>query len=439
MSNKVTYGEIIEALSRKTGFSKQKSEAFAKALISKVKQELEETGKASITNFGSFKVKEVAERQGQNPQTGEPITIPAHNRVSFTPYKALREEVNAKFAHLETELLGEKEEGEGKDKTKDEETVEPVISSAEKQQEPEEKVKDTIFRFDDDPEEDEVEEEKAEEAPTDEPEQDDARDDDPFAFDVPEQHEEEERESEPVPDPEPEPDSETELEQENESESISEEPFVREGKKEKSNLALIMMVAALLAVVLVSVWWFFLRTEPASMPAQQATVEQPETPQVANNQPSQSAESSEPAEKANETADVQNQEQNETQTAASSGTVKEGASASSGGASTNASSYTVKKNEWYWVIGKNVYGKSQFWPLIYQANFTMDTHPDSLEDNTSLQVPALEGTAANPTKADYRRLSEASQMVSDAYKKFGLNEKAGEYARFAKKWQRLGS
>ncbi|WP_409029211.1 HU family DNA-binding protein [Gracilimonas sediminicola] len=126
MSNKVTYGEIIEALSRKTGFSKQKSEAFAKALISRVKQELEETGKASITNFGSFKVKEVAERQGQNPQTGEPITIPAHKRVSFTPYKALKEDVNAKFAHLETELLGEKAE------EKDEESAEPITSAEEK-------------------------------------------------------------------------------------------------------------------------------------------------------------------------------------------------------------------------------------------------------------------------------------------------------------------
>lgn len=110
MSNKVTYAEIIEALSRTTGFSKQKSEAFIKALIAEVKTELQENGKASITNFGSFKVKEVADRQGQNPQTGEPITIPAHKRVTFTPYKALREEVNAKYGHLESELIGERKE-----------------------------------------------------------------------------------------------------------------------------------------------------------------------------------------------------------------------------------------------------------------------------------------------------------------------------------------
>ncbi|MCP9291116.1 HU family DNA-binding protein [Gracilimonas sediminicola] len=427
MSNKVTYGEIIEALSRKTDFSKQKSEAFAKALISRVKQELEETGKASITNFGSFKVKEVAERQGQNPQTGEPITIPAHKRVSFTPYKALKEDVNANFAHLETELLGEKPE------EKDEESDEPKTSSEEKkEQEPEEKVKETIFQFDDEPEDDsepeddELEEEKAKETSEQEPVEEDTRDEDPFAFDV-QEPEEEPEEAELDPEPEPEP----------ELESPADKPFIREGKKEGNNLALIMILAALLAVALVSVWWFFLRTEPTNMPAQQAKVEQPRVQQIPNNQSSESAESNETAQETNESEKLHNPVQSETQTAASSGTVKEKSSAPTG--KTSTSTYMVKKDEWYWVIGKKVYGKSQFWPLIYQANFTMDTHPDSLEDNTSLQVPALEGTAANPSKADYRRLAEASQMVSDAYKKFGLNEKAGEYARFAKKWQGLGS
>src|SRR6056297_990378 len=109
MSKKVTYSDIVNALSRKTGFSKQKTEAFVKTLLNQVKDELQESGKASITNFGSFKVKNVAERQGKNPQTGDPITIPAHKRVSFSPYKSLREDVNAEYEHLESELIVEDE------------------------------------------------------------------------------------------------------------------------------------------------------------------------------------------------------------------------------------------------------------------------------------------------------------------------------------------
>lgn len=127
MNKKVTYAEIIDALAGKTGFSKQKSEAFSKALIAEVKEELQETGKATITNFGSFKVKRVSERQGQNPQTGEPITIPAHNRVSFTPYKALKETVNEKYAHLETELVGQKEETSSLDIQEETEDESPII------------------------------------------------------------------------------------------------------------------------------------------------------------------------------------------------------------------------------------------------------------------------------------------------------------------------
>lgn len=126
MSKKVTYTEIVEALSIKAGVSKQKSEAFTKALIRKIKAELRESGKASITNFGSFKVKEVAERQGQNPQTGEPITIPAHSRVTFSPYKALREEVNNKYAHLESELIVEEKTVDAKPEEQKEKPAVPV-------------------------------------------------------------------------------------------------------------------------------------------------------------------------------------------------------------------------------------------------------------------------------------------------------------------------
>jgi len=39
-------------------------------------------------------VKEVAERQGRNPGTGETITIPASRKLNFAAAKALREALN---------------------------------------------------------------------------------------------------------------------------------------------------------------------------------------------------------------------------------------------------------------------------------------------------------------------------------------------------------
>ncbi len=338
MSKKVTYAEIIEALSGKTGFSKQKSEDFAKALINRVKEELEENGKASITNFGSFKVKDVAERQGQNPQTGEPITIPAHKRVSFTPYKALKEEVNARYAHLETELIGEKEE-------KKEATG--SLSEAE----------------------------------------------------------------EPA--------------------SKTEEPTVKADRKERSssgtNTSLIMVGILTLVVVAIASIWFLMRPGDQEKAPEQAAVEQSQPPKEAtqtmdemDSEKVAEEESSEPETQSMQNTDTEDGGQMESQ------------------ADPNAQTYTVKPNEWYWVISKKVYGKSQFWPLIYQASFTIETHPDSLEKGTALTIPSLEGSVNNLRKGDYQKLAEASQMVSNAYQKFGRMDKAEEYARFAKKWRNLG-
>lgn len=353
MSNKVTYAEIIEALSQKTGFSKQKSETFAKALIAEVKQELQETGKASITNFGSFKVKEVAERQGKNPQTGEPITIPAHKRVTFTPYKALREEVNAKYAHLESELIGEK-----KEKTESKPEVAPAKS--------------------------------------------------------------EEKET-----------SDLDLET---ADVVEEQPksFDRRKRARGNNTGLIMVAILILAVVGLASAWFLLRTDDPGQTAMNSSVQnemEAGTQEVPTKEgPANETESSSQAETQQpEPPPVQSESTQpaETEEKASSRSVFEG------------DYYQVNDDEWYWVISRKVYGKAHFWPLIFEANFTRNTHPDSLEAGIRLKIPTLSGSADNLTAEDYAKLASGAALVSSAYENFGRDDKAEEYARYADKWNRM--
>jgi|AntRauTorckE6833_2_1112554.scaffolds.fasta_scaffold00158_14 DNA-binding protein HU-beta len=357
MSNKVTYNEIIEALSRAAGFSKNNSEAFAKALITEIKEELQKNGKASITNFGSFKVKDVAERQGQNPQTGEPITIPAHKRVTFTPYKALREEVNTKYAHLESKLIGEKKE---KSVSQVEDKTEPAESET--------------------------------------------------------------------------PDIELD-------EVVEEEPkaFQRKERVRGNNTGLIMVAVLVLVIVALVSAWFLTRTDEVE---QMAGIESAQTAQ----QPETSGES-EMEESENDldnrvdelVAEEERLRKQEEERLARLEAAREDQPQAEATDASPMEIYRVQQDEWYWVISRKMYGKAQFWPLIFQQNFSKDRHPDSLEITTNLQVPALVGTAENPTKEDYRKLSSASALVSLAYKNFGRNDKAEEYARFAKKWERLGS
>ena len=50
----------------------------------------------ALIGFGSFTVRERAERSGKNPQTGKTMTIPASKTVAFKPGKALKEAVGNK-------------------------------------------------------------------------------------------------------------------------------------------------------------------------------------------------------------------------------------------------------------------------------------------------------------------------------------------------------
>ena len=50
--------------------------------------------KVALIGFGTFEVKEVAAREGRNPQTGETIKIAASKKPAFSASKTLKDTVN---------------------------------------------------------------------------------------------------------------------------------------------------------------------------------------------------------------------------------------------------------------------------------------------------------------------------------------------------------
>lgn len=138
MSEKITFGELIESIAGETNQSKQFTHDFFKDFVDVIHEGLENDGKVNIAGLGKFTLKRVDEREGYNPQTEEKITIPAHNKVVFKPYKDLRERVNEPYADLEPELLGEEDETNQQEKQESEstsssETVASTPDSKEKQ------------------------------------------------------------------------------------------------------------------------------------------------------------------------------------------------------------------------------------------------------------------------------------------------------------------
>ena len=62
--------------------------------MASITEALQNGEKVSLVGFGTFEVKERAERTCLNPQTKETINVPASKAPSFKAGKALKEAVN---------------------------------------------------------------------------------------------------------------------------------------------------------------------------------------------------------------------------------------------------------------------------------------------------------------------------------------------------------
>lgn len=88
--------ELISAMAAISDLTKKDSEKALKAFEEAVTNELVKGGKVQLVGFGTFDVADRAAREGRNPQTGEPMPIPASKAPRFKVGKALKDAVNNK-------------------------------------------------------------------------------------------------------------------------------------------------------------------------------------------------------------------------------------------------------------------------------------------------------------------------------------------------------
>ncbi|KGP75542.1 DNA-binding protein [Desulfosporosinus sp. Tol-M] len=85
--------ELISAVAEKADMSKKDAEKAVSAVFATIEQSLAQSEKVQLVGFGTFEVKDRAERTGRNPQTKETILIPAAKVPGFKAGKALKEAV----------------------------------------------------------------------------------------------------------------------------------------------------------------------------------------------------------------------------------------------------------------------------------------------------------------------------------------------------------
>lgn len=86
--------ELITAVAEHSQLSKADTGRILEGLLKTIELTLAAGDSLTLVGFGTFAVKERAERTGRNPQTGLEITIAAAKLPSFKPGKALKDAVN---------------------------------------------------------------------------------------------------------------------------------------------------------------------------------------------------------------------------------------------------------------------------------------------------------------------------------------------------------
>ena len=86
-------GELTKGVAVVTGTNEASAKAAITAVFDQIAGAAAKGEEISIPGFGKFAVKDRPERQGRNPATGDPITIAASKKVSFTPAKGLKDKL----------------------------------------------------------------------------------------------------------------------------------------------------------------------------------------------------------------------------------------------------------------------------------------------------------------------------------------------------------
>jgi DNA-binding protein HU-beta len=91
----MTKADIVAEIAEEIGLEKNEVQKTVESFMNTVKKSLTKGDNVYLRGFGSFIVKERAEKTGRNISKNTTIIIPAHNIPSFKPAKTFVEDVKS--------------------------------------------------------------------------------------------------------------------------------------------------------------------------------------------------------------------------------------------------------------------------------------------------------------------------------------------------------
>ena len=89
----MTKSELVTNLASSSGVPKRQVEQILDAVVENVVKTVRKGDSLKIPGLGIFRLRRLRARIGRNPQTGEPLKIPARKKVGFTVAKTFKQTV----------------------------------------------------------------------------------------------------------------------------------------------------------------------------------------------------------------------------------------------------------------------------------------------------------------------------------------------------------
>ena len=89
----MTKSQLIQKLAEACEVGKKQADAVLQTLVDVTVSSVKKGEPVKIPGLGTFRKVQTKARMGRNPQTGEPIKIPARKKVRFSVAKTFKESV----------------------------------------------------------------------------------------------------------------------------------------------------------------------------------------------------------------------------------------------------------------------------------------------------------------------------------------------------------
>jgi nucleoid DNA-binding protein len=89
----MTKSQLVERLASAADVTKRQAQAMMEGLVTTIVSSVKKGDPVKIPDLGTFRKVQSKARMGRNPQTGEPVKIPARKKVRFSVAKSFKEQV----------------------------------------------------------------------------------------------------------------------------------------------------------------------------------------------------------------------------------------------------------------------------------------------------------------------------------------------------------